>query len=39
MPLAGYTHMVPDAATRMLVEGRIAEFFRRTLREGAGGAS
>lgn len=35
MPLAGYTHMVPDAATRVLVEERIAGFFRKTLQGGS----
>jgi dipeptidyl-peptidase-4 len=30
-PLAGYTHLVPDPAMRMLVESRIAAFFRRNL--------
>ncbi|MEE8170298.1 MAG: prolyl oligopeptidase family serine peptidase, partial [Phycisphaerae bacterium] len=31
VPLAGYTHMVPDAEMRFQVESRIAAFFRRHL--------
>lgn len=32
LPLAGYTHLLPDPAMRARVEARIAEFFRRHLR-------
>ncbi len=32
VPLAGYTHLVPDAEMRGRVESRIAAFFRRGLR-------
>lgn len=33
VPLAGYTHMVPDADMTVLVQSRIADFFRKQLIE------